>query len=97
MNVVNPHFTVEDDIEATAEPTPERAADHAAATQMLMLGLAALSKRTLVALADLFCLLTVGSVFWLFTSIRDPNVMQLIQLGGYCVFILVANWLVRRR
>jgi len=89
-----PHFTVEEEAETVATQEP---ADHAAATKMLMLGLGALSKRSLVALADLFCLLTVASVFWLFISTPDPNVMRLIQLGGYCLFVLAANWIVRRK
>jgi hypothetical protein len=91
-NVVTPHFTVEEE----QVPPPQARADHAAATKVLLLAIAALSKRMVVAIADLFTLLTVGSVFWLFISIPDPNSMQLIQLGGYCLFVLAANWIVRR-
>jgi len=90
--VVKPHFTVEEEI------VPEKtSADHQAAVKMLMLGLSALAQRTVHALADMFTLLTVGSVFWLFTATPDPNVMQLVQLGGYCVFVLMVNWIVRRK
>jgi hypothetical protein len=82
--------------EEQAPPPPQARADHAAATKVLLLAIAALSKRMVVAIADLFTLLTVGSVFWLFTSIPDPNTKQLIQLGGYCLFALAINWIVRR-
>lgn len=67
-----------------------------AGMQMLFMGLKALSQRALIALSALFTLLTVGSAFWLFMSIRDPNTMQLIECGMYALFILAANMIVRR-
>jgi len=63
-----------------------------------MLSLKALSQRALVALADLFCLFTAASVFWLFYLIpEDPSPQRLIALGVYAVFILLLNVIVRRR
>ena len=69
-----------------------------AATSLLLLSLKALSQKTLVALASMFSLLTVASVFWLaMTIMGNPNVYQLVGLGGYACFILTINWIVRRR
>ena len=62
----------------------------------LKIALGALTQRTLVALSNLFCLLTVGSVFWLFMSIHEPNVFQIVWGTLYGVFILAANWIVRK-
>lgn len=64
--------------------------------EMLRMGLKALSQRSLIALSSLFTLLTVGSAFWLFMSIRDPNTMQLVEMGMYSGFVLAANVIVRR-
>lgn len=92
-------FTVvsEEDDERDERPAaPSTAA--AAGGSMLMLGLSALAQRTVIALANLFCLLTVGSVFWLFMSVMPaPTVLQLVGLGMYAVFIGVSNVIVRRR
>lgn len=65
--------------------------------QALYLGLQTLGKRTLVALDNLFCLLTVFSVFWLALSIPHPDAYQLIEMGGYALFVLAANVIVRRK
>ena len=66
------------------------------ATDLILLGLQTLSKRTLVALSNLFCLLTVGSVFVLFYNIPNPSVLQIISLSIYALFVLAANAIVRR-
>jgi len=64
---------------------------------MLTLALKALSQRALVAIADLFTLLTVGSAFWLWSSIPAPNDRQIIALSIYACFVLAANYIVRRK
>jgi len=64
--------------------------------QALMLGLGALSQRTVVALSKLFTLATVGSAFWLFMVHPEPNTMQLVEMGLYAAFVLAANFIVRR-
>ena len=86
-------FTLEK--EEVEVPQPSAAAE-AAGMHMLYLGLKALSQRALVALSAMFTLLTVASAFWLFMTIKDPNVMQLIMMGMYGVFVLAANLIVRR-
>jgi hypothetical protein len=82
---------VEDD-----EPAPKARPADAAGTAMLLLGLKTLSQRALGAIADLFTLATVGSAFWLWMSIQNPTPYQLVQLAMYGVFVLAANWIVRR-
>jgi len=64
---------------------------------MLGMALAALSQRALIALSACFTLLTVGSAFWLWMSIRDPNPQQIISLTIYAGFVLAANLIVRRK
>ena len=71
--------------------------DHSAATGAMLLALKALSQRALIAIADLFTLLTVFSAFWLWHSIPEPTVFQLIGLGMYALFVLAANVIVRRK
>ena len=83
---------VEDDDEPLAPPpAPKRD------TALLMLALKSLSQRTIAALADLFTLVTVGSCFWLFFAIKEqPNTFQLVLAATYALFVLAANWIVRR-
>ena len=64
--------------------------------QALMLGLKALSQRTLDALSRLFTLLTVGSAFWLWMTMPHPDAYQLAAMGGYAAFVLAINLIVRR-
>jgi len=79
------------------EEPAKQAADHQAATKMLLLALGALSQRTLHAIADGFVLLAVGSIFWLAMTISDPTPMQLARLGIYGIFVLTACLIVRKK
>ena len=79
------------------EDEPQTSSE-SALTSLLLLNLKTLSQKALLGLAALFSLLTVASVFWLaMTVIGNPNVYQLVGLGGYACFILVINWIVKRR
>jgi hypothetical protein len=80
------------------DPAPrDDPADAGRSADLLLLSLQALSKRTLIALSNLFCLLTVGSVFVLFYSIvPNPNTFQIVSATIYAVFVLAANAIVRR-
>lgn len=90
-----PFALVEDDDET--EPTPARVADDTSrATAAMMLALKALSQRAVAAVKDIFTLISVGSCFWLYLSIHEPNAYQLAQLAMFSAFILIANWIVRR-
>lgn len=92
-------------VEDQAEPAAPQAAPvqpkqpfiNAVSIQMMSMALGALSQRALVALAACFTLLTVGSAFWLWLSIPDPNPHQIVSLSIYAAFVLAANWLVRRK
>ena len=79
------------------EQATQPASDSSASITALMLSLKALSQRTLVALDNLFTLITVGLVFWLWKSIPDPNTNQIVWTGMYAAFVLAANVIVRRK
>jgi hypothetical protein len=83
---------VEEDEQPTSPPDTEFA------TNALTLALTALSHRALVALASLFSLLTVASVFWLGMAISaDPNPYQITTLAIYAAFVIAVNIIVRRK
>lgn len=63
---------------------------------LLTLALQTLSKRALIAVESCFTLLTVGSAFWLWSTIPDPNTNQIVSLTLYAGFVLAANVIVRR-
>ena len=92
MAATNPGFEVVGGTE-----TEPKAPDQGAAIIMLQIALKALSQRALVAIADLFTLLTVGSAFWLWHSIPAPDDRQIAALTIYALFVLAANWIVRRK
>jgi hypothetical protein len=83
---------VSDNDVPAAAPAPSKAA-----TGLLVIALKALSQRALAAVTDLFTLLTVASAFWVWCSVNDPNVLQIIHHSIYGVFVLAANWIVRRK
>ena len=87
---------IEGDAESPPNPAPA-AVDHSLAIQMLTMGLKALSARAVIAFSALFTLITVGSAFWLCLSIPDPSTPQLVEIGGYFLFVLAANYLVKRQ
>lgn len=65
--------------------------------EALRIGLSALSQRTVIALSRLFTLLTVGSAFMLWWRVMpEPSTFQLVGLSIYALFVLAANFLVRR-
>jgi hypothetical protein len=63
---------------------------------ILMASLKALSARAVEALSKLFTLATVASAFYLWYLTPEPNVLQIVSLTIYALFVLAANWLVRR-
>jgi hypothetical protein len=95
MAQTNPGFEVVGGTEADSKPAAP--VDHGVAIAMLTIGLKALSQRALVAVADLFTLLTVASAFWLWWSIPAPNDRQIVALSIYALFVLAANYIVRRK
>ena len=67
-----------------------------AGLSLLTLALQTLSKRALIALDNLFTLITVGLVWYIFLTIHEPNVLQVIELGLFAMFVLAANIIVRK-
>lgn len=86
---------VQEDDPAETQPKSDSAAA-GVSTELLLISLQALSKRAIIALSNLFCLLTVGSVFVLFYNIPKPDAYQIVALTIYAVFVLAANAIVRR-
>lgn len=79
-------------------PAQQPARSEAVATSVLLTALRALSQRALIAVSNLFVLLTAASAFWLwFVTLPAPSVLQLVGLALYGVLILALNWLVLRR
>lgn len=88
---------VQEEEPATASQASTSPAEQGnAGLDILLLSLQALSKRAIVALSNLFCLLTVFSVFVLFYNIPKPDTYQIVALTIYAVFVLAANAIVRR-
>ena len=67
----------------------------------VMMGLKALSQGATIALGNIashiFALITVAMVFWVLASVPSPNQLQIISLSLFGLFILAANWIVRRK
>ncbi len=73
------------------ETPPASRIEDSAGYDLLWLSLKALTKRTLIALADLFDLALLGSAFALaLLIITNPTTNQLIEVAGYAVFVLIA-------
>lgn len=99
-------FALVDDVEApaqaqaapamTAEQVYQVQEEAAQARAMLMLALKTFGQRFVIALSNLFSLLTVLSVWWLWMSVPHPGTNDLVGMGMYAVFILVVNYLVKR-
>jgi hypothetical protein len=89
--------------EAAKQPPPQPSQQpgpsaQQAATSMLLLALRALSQRALVAISNLFVLLTVASAWWLWmVTLPQPSAQQLVGLGLYGLLILALNYLVLTR
>lgn len=85
-------------VELAPDPAPpyKQGLDEVAAN-MLLLGLKTLSQRSVIALSNLFTLLTCISAFVLWQDVLpSPNSYQLVGLGLYGVFILLLH-VVRRK
>jgi hypothetical protein len=91
--MAKPQFEVIEDShspDTVAEPESSKAID---------LFLALLSDKSASILAGLYSLLTVISVFWLALVIipNSPSTYQLTGLGGYALFVIAVNVIVRRK
>ena len=88
-------FTPVEIHEEQPDPALARAAN-AAAVSALALGLKALSQRAIAGTKALFALLSVASIFWVWTATPDPHPTQIVSMSIYAVVILAANVIVRR-
>lgn len=85
---------VTDQTQAPADPAP----DHAVATKMLLMAIQALGQRFVVALSNLFTLLTAGSAFYLWLSaLPTLDVLKIVGLSIYSLFVLALNIYGRRK
>lgn len=84
--------------ERADEPVPAmQSAQEKAAIQMLQIGLAALSKKAVVALSTIFTGAALFSAWWLWAAILpNPSTLQLVGVGMYAAFLLALEF-VRRR
>ena len=73
------------------QQTPQ---EHAVAIKMISIALSALWQQFVIAVTHCFTLASGASVFVLYFYTADPNIHQLVMLGGYSSFVLAANWLV---
>lgn len=89
----NPGFEVVGGTEVD-QPVPQATGVQIA---MLTIALKALSQRALVAATDLFTLITCAGVFTIWYLTPDPNYQQIIHNSLFASFVLVANYIVRRK
>jgi hypothetical protein len=64
---------------------------------LLALGLKTVSQRFVAALINLFTLVSMVGVWFLWYKTPDPNPSQIVSLSIFAAFVLAANWLVRRK
>lgn len=93
--MAHPKFEVVDD-DTTASPPSAGEREHGLAMAATLLAISTLSKRAIAEAKTWFTLLTMGGTWWLWYSIPDPSPTQIVSLSIFAVFILAANWLVRR-
>lgn len=68
-------------------------AQHHAATQMLMMGIKALSQKFIVALSRFFTLATAGSAFYMwYLALPTLDTQKIVGLTIYSAFVLALNW-----
>lgn len=87
----NPGFEI---IEGGGEPAPQATGVQIA---MLTIALKALSQRALVAATDLFTLITCTGAWWLWYLTPSPTYQQIVHNSIFAVFVLAANYIVRRK
>lgn len=84
-------------VEIPESTPPEESSRSAAfAASAIALGLKVLSQRAIAATRDIFTLLSVSSVFWIWQSVPEPSPTQITSHSIYAVIILAANVIVRR-
>jgi hypothetical protein len=98
MAKANPGWEVIEET-ATERPQPQvqQPDPNAVAVAMIQIGLKALSQRALTAATDLFTLVTCAGAWWLWYLTPEPSYLQIVHNSIFAVFVLAANWIVRRK
>lgn len=94
MAATNPGFEV---VGGTETEAPKPVADNGIAIRMLTLALASLGQRALIAIADLFSLITCAGVWYIWYLTPSPNYQQIVHNSIFALFALAANWIVRKK
>jgi hypothetical protein len=76
-------------VSAEATPSSDRG------FSILALALKTMGQRALIAVDNLFTLVTVCLAFYLWHSIPEPNTLQVVALALFALFVLAANVIVR--
>lgn len=72
--------------------------NHEEATKMLLMALQALGQRFVVALSNLFTLLTAASAFYLWlVALPELDILKIVGLSIYSIFVLALNIYGRRK
>ena len=83
--------------ESSTTTSPQPAEQPGIGLDLLALGLKTVSQRFVAALVNLFTLVTMAGTWFLWYKTPDPNPTQIVSLTIFAGFVLVANWLVRRK
>jgi hypothetical protein len=92
MAQTNPGFEVVGGTETEQQPQAT-----GVQVAMLTIALKALSQRALTAATDLFTLITCAGAWWLWYLTPEPNYLQIVHNSIFAVFVLAANYIVRRK
>lgn len=84
-------------IQDELEPVAPSADPQPPGLDLLLLSLKTLSQRAVTAVTNLFTLVTMAGTWFLWYKTPDPNPTQIVSLTIFAVFVLAANWLVRRK
>ena len=91
----NPGFEIVGGTETEVKPAP--AADNSVTITLITIALKALSQRALVAAMDLFTLITCAGAWVLWYLTPEPTYQQIVHNSIFALFILAANYIVRRK
>lgn len=93
MAQTNPGFEV---VGGTEVDKPA-SVDNGVAVAMLTIGLKALGQKALVAAGTLFTLVTCAGAWILWYLTPEPSVLQIVHNSIFALFVLAANYIVRRK
>ena len=97
MSVPERKWEVIQDEEPASEVSSPPRTEPTLGVDLLALGLKTVSQRFVAALVNLFTLVTMVGVWFLWYKTPDPNPSQIVSLSIFAAFVLAANWLVRRK